>query len=66
MVGINGVIMRNYKPDYICRKCQRASEFNYHKCHYTTALGNYWKGARSGRTGLSKDGYSCKYFLEKR
>ena len=55
-----------YKPDSICKQCQCACDFNYHKCHYTYLLGNYWKGAKSGRVGLSKDGWSCKYFIEKK
>ena len=57
--------MREYKNDSICKKCACASEFNYHKCQYTVTLGNYFKSAISGRRGLSKDGYSCKYFHSK-
>ena len=58
--------MRAYKNDDICKKCYWAHAFNYHKCHYTVSVGDCFKPAVSGRKGLSKDGYSCKYFSDKK
>lgn len=58
--------MREYKADSICKDCARSSTYNHHHCTFTAKEGTIFTYAKSGRTGLAKDGLSCKYFYKKK
>lgn len=56
--------MRKFHADSVCRTCARVNPYNMHKCSYTAHIGDTFTYAKSGRIGLSKDGKSCKYFID--
>ena len=54
--------MKIIKNDSICKQCYYIHPFIAHRCIYTAVTGDAFTYAKSGRTGLSKDGTECKYF----